>query len=149
MKIDGARPAGHVVKLLWRLGMNRWRSASLVVLVGLVVLSLPALAHHGTAAYETTKLTTVKGTATEFKFINPHVEITVQAKDDKGKIEQWVGEANSPNVLSRHGWSREIIKPGDQITVIGYRAKNGSNTLRLQKVVLADGQELDPNSLQD
>jgi len=70
-------------------------------------------------------------------------------KDDKGKIEKWLGEANSPNVLSRHGWSKEIIKPGDQITVIGYRAKNGSTTLRLQKVVLPDGQELDPNSLQD
>jgi hypothetical protein len=129
--------------------MNRWRSASLVVLVGLLVVSLPALAHHGTAAYETTKLTTVTGTATEFKFINPHVEITVEVKDDKGKIEKWLGEANSPNVLSRHGWSKEIIKPGDQITVIGYRAKNGSNTLRLQKVVLSNGQELDPNSLQD
>ncbi len=129
--------------------MNSWRSASLVVLVGLLVILLPALAHHGTAAYETTKLTTVTGTATDFKFINPHVEITVEVKDDKGKIEKWLGEANSPNVLSRHGWSKEIIKPGDQITVIGYRAKNGSYTLRLQKVVLSDGQELDPNSLQD
>jgi hypothetical protein len=109
----------------------------------------PVFAHHGTAAYETAKLTTVKGTATEFKFINPHVEITVEVKDDKGKIDKWLGEANSPNVLSRHGWSKEIIKPGDQITVIGYRAKNGSYTLRLQKVVLSDGQELDPNSLQD
>jgi uncharacterized protein DUF6152 len=129
--------------------MNSWRSASLVVLVGLLVVSLPALAHHGTAAYETTKLTTVTGTATDFKFINPHVEITVEVKDDKGKIEKWLGEANSPNVLSRHGWNKEVIKPGDQITVIGYRAKNGSYTLRLQKVVLSNGQELDPNSLQD
>jgi hypothetical protein len=129
--------------------MNSWRSSCFRMLVGLLVVSLPALAHHGTAAYETTKLTTVKGTATQFKFINPHVEITVEAKDDKGKIEHWLGEANSPNVLSRHGWSKEIIKPGDQITVIGYRAKNGSYTLRLQKIVLSSGQELDPNSLQD
>src|SRR5260370_25491060 len=127
--------------------MNSWRSACLVVLVGLFVVSLPVLAHHGTAAYETAKLTTVKGTATEFKFINPHVEITVEVKDDKGKTEQWLGEANSPNVLSRHGWSKEIIKPGDQITVIRYRAKHGSYTLRLQKLVFANGQELDPNSL--
>ena len=129
--------------------MNSWRSASLIVFIGLLVVSLPTLAHHGTAAYETAKLTTVKGMATEFKFINPHVEITVEVKDDKGKVEKWLGEANSPNVLSRHGWSKEIIKPGDEITVIGYRAKNGSYTLRLQKVVLSNGQELDPNSLQD
>jgi len=113
------------------------------------MVSGPVFAHHGTAAYETAKLTTVKGTVTEFQFINPHVEITVEVKDDKGKIEKWLGEANSPNVLSRHGWSKEMIKPGDQITVIGYRAKNGSYTLRLQKVVLSNGQELDPNSLQD
>ena len=129
--------------------MNSWRLAFLAVLAGLLMVSLPVWAHHGTAAYETAKLTTVKGTVTDFQFINPHVEITVEVKDDKGKIEKWLGEANSPNVLSRHGWSKEIIKLGDQVTVIGYRAKNGSNTLRLQKVVLSDSQELDPNSLQD
>ena len=129
--------------------MNSWRLAFLAVLAGLLMVSLPVWAHHGTAAYETAKLTTVKGTVTDFQFINPHVEINVEVKDDKGKIEKWLGEANSPNVLSRHGWSKDMIKPGDQITVIGYRAKNGSNTLRLQKVVLSDGQELDPNSLQD
>lgn len=129
--------------------MNSWRLAFLAVFASLLLVSLPVLAHHGTAAYETTKLTTVKGSVTEYKFINPHVEITVEVKDDKGKIEKWLGEANSPNVLSRHGWSKEIIKLGDEITVIGYRAKNGSNTLRLQKVELSNGQELDPNSLQD
>ena len=129
--------------------MKKCRFALFAALAGLLTVSGPVFAHHGTAAYETVKLTTVKGTATEFKFINPHVEITVEVKDDRGKIEQWFGEANSPNVLSRHGWSKEIIRPGDQITVIGYRAKNGSYTLRLQKVVLSNGQELDPNSLQD
>ncbi len=92
---------------------------------------------------------TVKGAVTDYLFINPHVLISVEVKNDKGRIEKWMAEANSPNVLSRHGWSKEIIKPGDQITVIGNRAKNGSTTLRLQKVVLSNGQELDPNSLQD
>src|SRR5882762_6035448 len=143
------RRGDHVLNSPWRLHVKKCRYVLFAALAGLFIASGPALAHHGTAAYETTKLTTIKGTATEFKFINPHVEITVEVKDDKGKIEKWLGEANSPNVLSRHGWSKEIIKPGDQITVIGYRAKNGSYTLRLQKVVLSDGQELDPNSLQD
>ncbi len=129
--------------------MNRWRTAFLLLLASFLLVSLPVFAHHGTAAYETVKLTTVKGTVTEFKFINPHVEITVEMKNDKGKTEQWLGEANSPNVLSRHGWSRDMMKAGDEITMIGYRAKNGSTTLRLQKVVLSNGQEFDPNSLQD
>ena len=115
----------------------------------LVVVSAPMFAHHGTAAYDTTKLTTVKGTVTDFQFNNPHVMISVETKDDKGKVEMWTSEANSPNVLTRHGWDRDIIKKGDQITIIGYRPKNGAKTLRLQKVILSNGQELDPNSLQD
>jgi hypothetical protein len=129
--------------------MNNRRSSFLAAFIVFLVVSLPVSAHHGASPYDTTKLTTLKGTVTEFQFINPHVEITVEVKDDKGKVEKWIGEANSPNVLSRRGWSRDIIKPGDQITVIGNRGKNGSTTLRLQKVVLANGQELDPNSITD
>jgi len=119
------------------------------VLAVLLMVSVLMFAHHGTSAYDTTKLTTVKGTVTDFQFNNPHVMISVETKDDKGKVEMWIGEANSPNVLTRHGWDRDIIKKGDQITIIGYRPKNGAKTLRLQKVVLSSGQELDPNSLQD
>jgi hypothetical protein len=115
----------------------------------LLMVAAPIFAHHGTSAYDTTKLTTVKGTVTDFQFNNPHVMISVETKDDKGKVEMWISEANSPNVLTRHGWDRDIIKKGDQITIIGNRPKNGAKTLRLQKVVLSNGQELDPNSLQD
>lgn len=119
---------------------------------GLVLLLLGPVAvfgHHGASPYDATKLTTVKGTVSEYQFINPHVELFVDVKDENGKVDTWVGEANSPNVLSRHGWSKDIIKKGDQITVIGNRGKNGSKTLRLQKVILSTGQELDPNSLAD
>ena len=127
--------------------MKIWRLASLLACS--IMISAPILAHHGTAPYDGAKLTTVKGTVTEYLFINPHVLISVEMKNDKGKIEKWSAEGNSPNVLSRHGWSKDLIKPGDQITVMGNPAKNGSFTLRLQKVVLSTGQELDPNSLQD
>ncbi len=113
------------------------------------MISVPAFAHHGASPYDSTKLTTLKGTVSDFQFINPHVVISVDVTDDKGKVETWIGEANSRNVLSRHGWDRTIIKKGDQITVIGNRGKNGSKTLRLQKVVLSSGQELDPNSITD
>ena len=129
--------------------MKLWSTALLVGAALILLASVPVMAHHGTSAYDTTKLTTVKGTVTDFQFNNPHVMISIEAKDDKGKVEIWISEANSPNVLTRHGWDRDIIKKGDQITVIGYRPKNGATTLRLQKVVLSDGRELDPNSLQD
>lgn len=127
---------------------NRLLKLAAVIVVFLMI-STAVPAHHGTSAYDTSKLTTVKGTVTDFQFNNPHVMISVETKDDKGKIEMWVTEANSPNVLTRHGWDRDIIKKGDQITIIGNRPKNGAKTLRLQKVILSNGQELDPNSLQD
>ena len=121
-------------------------SAGLAILL---TFSVSAFGHHGASPYDTSKLTTLKGTVSDFQFINPHVEISVDVPNEKGQTETWIGEANSPNVLSRHGWDRNIIKKGDTITVIGNRGKNGSRTLRLQKVVLSSGQELDPNSLSD
>ena len=129
--------------------MKNRRLALLLGIAVLLVASMPALAHHGATPYDSTKLTTVKGTVSDFQFVNPHVELAVDVKNDKGKVDTWVGEANSPNVLSRHGWNKDIIKKGDQITVIGNQGKNGSKTLRLQKVILSDGRELDPNSIND
>jgi len=129
--------------------MKNWLLATFAGIAVLLMVAAPIFGHHGTAAYDTTKLTTVKGTVTDFQFNNPHVMISVETKDDKGNVEMWTSEANSPNVLTRHGWDRDIIKKGDQITIIGYRPKNGVKTLRLQMVVLSNGQELDPNSLQD
>jgi DNA/RNA endonuclease YhcR with UshA esterase domain len=129
--------------------MKNWLLGMFKGIAVLLMVSAPAFAHHGTSAYDTTKLTTVKGTVTDFQFNNPHVIISIEAKDDKGKVEMWTSEANSPNVLIRHGWDRDIIKKGDQVTIIGNRPKNGAKTLRLQKVILPSGQELDPNSLQD
>jgi hypothetical protein len=89
-----------------------------------------------------TKLVTVKGTVTDFQFINPHTLILFDVKNDKGVIEHWQAEATSPNHLVRAGWSKDIIKAGDQITISGFRAKNGSTVLRFQKMVLANGQEI-------
>jgi len=128
------------------------KNLSLALFAGyaaLLIVPAPASGHHGASPYDTTKLTTLVGTVSDFQFINPHVVISVDVVNDKGKAETWIGEANSPNVLSRHGWDRNIIKKGDEITVIGNRGKNGSKTLRLQKVVLSNGQQLDPNSLSD
>jgi DNA/RNA endonuclease YhcR with UshA esterase domain len=101
------------------------------------------LAHHGETNYDTEKLVTVKGAVTSFQFINPHAQITLDAKNDKGEIEKWICEERSPAMLVRNGgWDKNTLKPGDVITAIGFRAKNGTNILRLKKIVLADGKEL-------
>jgi len=123
-----------------------------VFLTAALFLFSPTLtfAHHGSAGYDTTKLVTVKGTVTDFHFSNPHVEISLNVKKDDGSVENWQGELNSPNILSRAaGWNRNTLKPLDEIIVVGYRAKNGSRILRLEKVSLADGTELFPKGGND
>ena len=107
-----------------------------------VLTSAPLLAHHGEANYNTEKTVTVKGTVTDFQFVNPHVQITIDVKNDKGEIEKWVGEARSPATLSRYGgWDKNTIKIGDVITFYGHRTKNGTPFMRLEKIVMADGTE--------
>ena len=101
-------------------------------------------AHHGSSNYDLSKPTSVKGTITKFEFINPHSAIHLEAKDDKGNAEQWLIEADSPNNLGRAGWNKDSLKPGDQVTVVGNRLKDGAKVMRLQKVIFADGKELKP-----
>src|ERR1019366_7156168 len=125
--------------------MKSWVFGLFVVPVGLVMLSVSASAHHGAAAYDMTKLTTLKGTVTDFQLINPHVQLAAEVKDENGNVEKWIAEANSPNVLSRNGWTKDTVKPGDEVTLIGNRTKKGTKILLVQKVVLSDGQELDSN----
>ena len=97
-------------------------------------------AHHGEANYDTDKIASVKGTVTEFQFINPHTLISLDVKNEKGEIEKWSCEARSPGMLVRTGgWDKNTLKVGDVITVFGYRAKNGTPVLRLQKLTLSDG----------
>jgi len=107
-----------------------------------LTVSGPVFAHHGNAAYETTISVTVKGTVTAFWFINPHTRFYLDVKDDKGNIEQWQGEMGPPTMLAHRGWGKNSLKPGDQITVTGHRAKNGSNSIIPQRIVLSTGEEL-------
>jgi hypothetical protein len=120
----------------------RTKLISLVALGVLLVLSVPALAHHGSAAYDMSKTVTVTGTVTDFQFVNPHVLISVDVKDPStGKIEHWQGELTSPNHLARAGWTKSTIKPGDEVTITGGPAKSGSPTMWIRKVS-KDGQEV-------
>jgi hypothetical protein len=118
------------------------RLALFALVAGLVAVPASLFAHHGTANYDMTTVTTLKGTVTDFQFINPHTLILFDVKNDQGVLEHWQAEATSPNHLVRAGWSKDIVKAGDQIAISGFRAKNGSNVLRFQKMVLADGQEI-------
>ena len=102
----------------------------------------PTLAHHGVANYDSTKVVSVKGAVTEFHFINPHVLISLDVKNEKGEAENWSGEAQSPAMLVRYGWNKDLLKAGMIVTASGYRTKDGTNFLRLTKVILPDGREM-------
>jgi hypothetical protein len=117
---------------------------SLLLMFAALFVSAPLVAHHGETNYDTEKLVTVKAaTVTNFEFINPHTQIYLDVKNGMGEIEKWTCEARSPAMLVRNGgWDKNTLKPGDVITAIGFRAKNGANILRLKKIVLANGKEL-------
>jgi hypothetical protein len=115
-----------------------------VVLLALFCFAGPIHAHHGTAAYDMSKSLTLKGVVTSYEFINPHAEIRVAVTDENGHTVNWLAETNNPNRLARRGWNRNVLKTGDVITIVGNPVKSGAPSLRLTKVVLADGRELDP-----
>ena len=119
-----------------------------LLLFGMVLTAAPVFAHHGRAAYDMTKLTTVKGLVTEFSWANPHSIISMDVKNDKGVVEHWVVEAEPPTTLSRCGWTTNgsrsglLVNVGDQITAMGNRVKTGQNIMYLAKIVMANGKEL-------
>ena len=114
----------------------------LAVCIGLVALAPVAFAHHGTANYDTSSKVTVKGVVTGFAFVNPHVQISWDAKDSSGTMQKWQGELTSPNHLMRVGWTKTSVKPGDEITINGYGTKSGSHEIWIQKVTLGSGEDL-------
>jgi hypothetical protein len=113
----------------------------LAVIVALTMSAAPILAHHGSSVYDT-KVTTYKGTVTDFQFMNPHSEVWFDVVGADGKTEKWTGECPSLTTMSRLGWTKTIFKPGDQITFTGNVAKSASKIMRLRKVAFPNGKEM-------
>src|ERR1700686_5415962 len=125
--------------------MRAMRAKILVLIIGAVCVSIvsgPTFAHHGTAAYDTKNIVTVKGTMTDFSFINPHVQLYFDVKSEKGELEKWQGELTAPNKLSRAGWDKYTLKPEDSITASGYISKNDGHTMGINKLIGPDGESL-------
>jgi hypothetical protein len=109
----------------------------------LAVAALPAIAHHSfDAEFDRTKAITLKGTVTKIEWMNPHVWLYLDVKDESGQVTKWQCEYGAPNALKRNGWSRNSIKEGDAITIEGNLAKDGSNTCNATSSVLADGRRV-------
>ena len=112
----------------------------LVLAIATAIFSGPVMAHHGSSVYDS-KLTTYKGTVTDFQFMNPHTEIWFEVTGTDGKVEKWTAEAPSLTTMARLGWNKTIFRPGDQVTFVGNVAKSGAKILRLRKVVFPNGKE--------
>jgi hypothetical protein len=122
---------------------HRSNSLATSLLAGtlLVLGATGAQAHHSFAVFFSSdqEVMSVSGTVKTYRFTNPHGLIEIIAKTKDGAEEEWKIETNSPSVLVRRGWSKESLKPGEVITVRGWRARDGSNYMRLREVRRADG----------
>jgi hypothetical protein len=121
----------------------RVRLGILVAGFGLLASVPCALGHHAFAAeYDAQKPVTLKGAVTRVEWTNPHARFYVDVKDDGGTVTNWNFELASPNVLVRNGWTRHSLKIGDEVTVQGSLAKDGSKMANARVVTLADGRRV-------
>jgi hypothetical protein len=117
---------------------------------GVFAATAPLVAHHSFAAeYDSTKPIKLTGTITKVEWMNPHIYYYVDVKDKEGKITNYAVEGGTPGGLYRKGWRKDSLKIGDTVTVDGFRAKNGSNTVNGRKVTLPDGHQVFAGSADD
>jgi hypothetical protein len=120
------------------------RAACLSILaLAIFAAALPALGHHSFAAeFDADKPVEVTGAVTKVEWANPHARFYVDVKDDQGNIVNWNIELGPPLILQRLGWRHDSLKIGDQVTVEGYSARDGSKMANAKKVTLADGRSV-------
>jgi hypothetical protein len=117
--------------------------APVIITLIAFLLSAPLVSgHHGLARFDTTHIVTMQGTITKFDWINPHAYVYADITDQHGKTATWMLECGSLGMLSRFGWSPDVVKRGDKVTVHGYLAKDGSPYMALQKIDLPNGKSL-------
>ena len=105
--------------------------------------SAPVLAHHGFAVeFDQKNPLTLVGIVTKMEFMNPHIYFYVDVKGKDGKVVNWALEGGPPNVLYRQGWRKDTVKPGDIVTIKGFRARDGSHLAACTTVTFPDGREI-------
>ena len=127
------------------------RTRHILTIAGLLTAAaIPVLAHHSFAAeYDDKKPVTLVGSVVKTEWLNPHVWLYVDVKDDKGNLVRWQCEGGAPNSIIRQGWSRNTLKEGDKVTIEGFRAKDSTNTCNSRSVKLPNGRQVFAGSADD
>jgi len=102
-------------------------------------VSMPLFAHHGTSVFDMNKAVTMKGTVTEWDWSNPHCLLQFDSKNESGQLVHWIAETQNPAEMVSLGWAKTSFKPGDELSVTLWAAKNGKPFGRITLVVLPDG----------
>ncbi len=127
--------------------MKRKLLVVLAAVASLVLFSSAAMAHHGVAGYDMSKTITLHGTVTKFEWSNPHVVVYVDAKNDKGEMQNWTIEFAAPIHMVRAGWNKNVMKTGDDIVIDTHPSRNGApvgitSTITFILKVVVNGQAL-------
>ena len=111
--------------------------------IGLLLAAVPVVAHHALAAeFDSSKPVKFTGTVKSVDWMNPHIYVNIESKDETGKNVVYSVEGGPPNSLYRNGWRKDSLKAGDQVTVEGSRARDGSTTANARSVKLPDGRRV-------
>lgn len=122
--------------------MKKWRKLCITASLASAMAASPALAHHSFAMFDQTKAQTLKGKVVEFQWTNPHAFIEIDAVGAGGMIERWSFELNSPNNLTRQGWRRSSLKPGENVSITFNPLRSGKKGGLFKSIVLPDGHVL-------
>ena len=123
--------------------MRRWRCAILAVACVLPLATTVAAHHSFGAEYDVNQPITITGVVTTIDWRNPHTFFYLDVTDKDGKTVNWKLEGYGPGVLSRLGWKKDVtMKPGDRVTVTGWRARDGSAWAHSREITFADGKKL-------
>jgi hypothetical protein len=116
---------------------------TIIFAAAMCIAAIPAWAHHSfSAEFDGTKVVKLEGAVTKLEWTNPHIWVYLDVKNEAGNMVKWQCEGGSPNILTRNGWNKDSLKPGDAVTIEGWMAKDGSKTCNARSVKLPGGKSV-------